>query len=55
MEDQIIYEDCRFLIEEIDRQEKEEVERLRGLIKEAQRIEELLQRQYMTLTGCRCF
>lgn len=41
--------------EELDRREKEEVEELKKLIKQAQSIEESLQAQYVRLTGCRCF
>ncbi len=49
-----IYEDGRWLEAEIDRQEKEEVERLSELIREAKRIENLLQKQYVRLTGKYC-
>lgn len=54
-ERQDIYEDGRWIEREIERQEKEEVARLRDLIKQAQSIEETLQAQYVRLTGCRCF
>lgn len=40
--------------EELDRREKEEVEELKILIKEAQKIERELQSKYIRLTGCRC-
>lgn len=55
IERQDVYEDGRWIEREIERQEKEEVARLRDLIKQAQSIEETLQAQYVRLTGCRCF
>lgn len=46
--------DCVQLLQDIDKREKEEIERLRDVIKQAQSIEEQMQQRYVALTGRRC-
>lgn len=50
-----LHEDCRFLLEEIDRREKEDLARLRKNIKEAERVAESLQQEHVRRTGLRHF